>query len=349
VLLALGVNLLSSTIPLVFGLSDRLALALGVGLCLIGVLYFMLRVVTSLSRTTVMEGVLSLSEENEVVAIQRYRFSEEIKAHINGLTSENKALGRLWRQASLGVCYGEMDDAKRRVTDSANRLVCEAIEYFVLNELTLHLSEYFISGRRDNDKAVVHVERRDIPQLLLDNRFLELFSKDMSEREAFQDHGGDAVGKVVFATGLKGEIYDHFELVLPKGSTLRRNGSTLCIDTPRFVIDIDSVYEGFGTVLPSDFEAFYLGVPFHTVDSNQVNLRIAVRFRWWSAFSPRSWEYFAWLDSFLEKLYESFHFEAFLAKSGWHTAHTVAITVRNMRAAAPDAEGAHAAEPPVEH
>ena len=331
VLLALGVNLLSSAVPQAFPMTTNTTLGLGVLLLLVGVWYVMLRVVAALSRTIKMEGVLLLSSNNEVREIKRYRFSEKTRNHIKGLTSENKAIAKTWRSANLGFCHSEIGESTRKLTNNANKLVCEAIEYFVLNELTLHLSEYFVSGGRANDDTVVTVERRDIPQLLLDNRFLELFSKDMSEREAFQDHGEDPPGKIVFATGSDGEIYDNFELVLPKGSSLSRHGATLRIHTPRFTMDIDSIFEGYATILPPDFEEFYLGIPFNTVNAQQVNLRVTVRFSWWSVLSSRSWEYFAWLDSFLDRLHESFHFEAFLVTTGWETAHTTAIAVRNAK------------------
>jgi len=331
VLLALGVNLLSSAIPQAFSLTINTILGIGILLVLVGVCYVMLRVVSSLSKTIKMEGVLLLSSNNEVREIERYRFSEETRSHIKGLTSENKALAKTWQTASLGFCDDEIDETTRRLTNNANKLVREAIEYFVLSELTLHLSEYFVSGVRANNDAVVTVERRDIPQLLLDNRFLELFSKDMSEREAFQYHGEDSPGKIVFAKGSEGEIYDNFELVLPKGSSLSRHGTTLRIHTPRFTLDIDSIYKGYSTVLPRDFEEFYLGIPSNEVDAQQVNVRVTVSFRWWSVLSSRSWEYFAWLDSFLDRLHESFHFDAFLLSIEWKTAHTTAIAIRNAK------------------
>ncbi|MFN7505729.1 MAG: hypothetical protein ACK5Q1_09220, partial [Limnobacter sp.] len=73
VLLALGVNLLSSAIPQAFSLTINTILGIGILLVLVGVCYVMLRVVSSLSKTIKMEGVLLLSSNNEVREIERYR------------------------------------------------------------------------------------------------------------------------------------------------------------------------------------------------------------------------------------------------------------------------------------
>lgn len=276
-----------------------------------------------------LRGVLLLGKENRVQEIQRYRFSESTASHIRGLTVENKALGASWKKANLGLCFEGDTDPKQRHSETGRQLAIEAIEYFVLDELSLHLSEYFDSEREVSDETVVRIKRRDIPQVLLDNHFLELFSKPMSEREAFKHHEDDGSRNVVSACGPHGEVFDQFELILPKGSALSREDGLLQIRTSRYVLRIKSIYEGFNTNLPYDFEEFYLGEAFNTYSPQQVDLEVSIRFAWWSLLTPRGWDHYEWLDSFIAKLEQAFSFESFIHETGWETAHSVAIALRN--------------------
>ena len=222
VVLGFGVNIASSALPAKLGLSTGSSLALGSGMCLLSLLYAIYRVSASLSMSAKFQGVLLLGKENQVHEIGRYRFSESTASNIRGLTVENKALGGSWKLANLGCCFEGRADPKHRHTETGQQLAVEVIEYFVLDELSLHLSEYFVSERSVPDEAVARIKRRDIPQVLLDNHFLDLFSKPMSEREAFTDHDDDDGRKVVAAWGPNGEVFDQFELILPKGSSLTR-------------------------------------------------------------------------------------------------------------------------------
>lgn len=334
VVLGFGINIASSALPAKLGLSTESSLALGSGICLLSLLYAIYRVSASLSMFAKFQGVLLLGKENQVHEIKRYRFSESTASNVRGLTVENKALGGIWKRANLGYCFEDTGDPKHRHTETGHQLAVEVIEYFVLNELSLHLSEYFDFERAVPDEAVARIKRRDIPQVLLDNHFLDLFSKPMSEREAFTHHDHDDDGDIVAAWGANGEIFDQFELILPKGSSLSRKDCALQIRTSRYVLSIKAIYEGFATNLPNDFEELYLGKAFNTYSSQQVHLELSVKFAWWSLLTPRGWDHYQWLDSFIANLEQAFCFESFIRKIGWEAAHSMAIAMRNARKAA---------------
>lgn len=337
VVLAFGVNIAANAIPTILRIGDTTALFLGLGLSVLSLAYAVRRLSSSLSMSINLEGVLVLGEHNEVLPIERYRFSESTASHMRGLTAENKALGGSWRKANLGVRFEGRPDPNKRHSELGHQLANEAIEYFVLDELSLHLSEYFDSDRKVTDEVVSRINRRDIPQLLLDNHFLEQFSRPMSEREAFKHHSDDSEHKVVAAWGENGEVFDQFELILPKGSTVRRTDGALEIKTSRYALQIKSQFEGYSTNLPSDFEELYLGVPFNTHSPHQVDLAVKVEFAWWSLLAAGGWDHFEWLDSFVEKLEQSFSFDRFVRDIGWETAHSVAIAVRSASKARADA------------
>jgi hypothetical protein len=337
VVLAFGINIAASALPLILRLESGTALLTGLGMSILSLAYAVHRLSSSLSMSIKLQGVFLLGANNSPHEIERYRFSESTASHMLGLFAENKALGASWRKANLGLCFEGNPDPNKRHSELGHQLANEAIEYFVLDELSLHLSEYFDSDRKISDEVVSRIKRRDIPQLLLDNHFLEQFSRPMSEREAFKHHNDDVDHNVVAAWGENGEVFDQFELILPKGSSLERDNGALQIKTSRYTIKIASIFEGFATNLPSDFEELYLGVPFNTYSPRQVDLQLSIDFAWWSLLAPSGWDHYEWLDSFVEKLDRAFSFERFVHDVGWETAHSVAIAVRSATKARADA------------
>ena len=118
--------------------------------------------------------------------------------------------------------------------------------------------------------------------------------------------------------GEDGAIFDRFELILPTGAVVSRvDPASVRVRTRRLSMQIGVGFEGFSAVLPRRFDKFYLGVRFDDIDSYMVNLRIDVRFAWWALFTPAGWEYYRWLDSFVEKISKAFSFERFIADVGW--------------------------------
>ena len=321
---------------LVLSFSSESTAILGAGLSALSLIYVAVRGGPTLSRRLTLEGIMPVSNEGEVEAVSRYEFSENMRSYFVAITSENKAIGTAWKKARFGSFDADETEVTQKTTEFGNQLVREAIEYFALSQLSLHLSEYFQSERRIDDETVIRVQRQDIPQLLLDNRFLELFSKPMNEREAFMEHDdNEHGGRIVWATGEDGQLFDLFELILPKGSKVRRMGKNgLRIDTSRFGLLLQAEFDRSSTNFPSEFEELYLGKRFMEVHPLLVRLRVQVDFKWWSIVTRTGWDYYEWLDSFLEKLESNFSFDHFIESSGWPTAHTTAIAWRNIKSGA---------------
>lgn len=327
IVLALGINLASSGLPALLSWSAATTTATGAVLSLISLLYLVFRLSPALKRSVELKGILPMGKGNSVEEVPRYEFSEEMRSYVTGLTVENKAIAAIWQKASISYCDEDEADQQKRASVFANQLIREAIEYFLLTKLSLHLSQYFESEGRIRGDNVVRVQRRDIPQLLLDNRFLELFSKPMNEREAFAHHGdGEENLNVVFATGEDGQLFDQFELILPKGSTLARSeDGSLQIKTSRFRLRVSTVFGGYRTNFPTDFEKLYLGRCFDDIQPLVAELLIDIKFAWWSLLSGKGWNEYEWLDSFVESLESSFSFDSFIQSMGWESAHTAAI------------------------
>lgn len=335
VVLALGINLIASGIVAAFNLSGQLTVIVGVACCILGFAYLSMKVRPANSRRFEFQGIMPIGDgkERKVFRIERYDFSEKASDYFRGLFAENKAFAKQWKESSLGLDVDVKTRTASRTNSTANELVKEALEYYVLQKLSLHLSGYFENNPIIKDDQIVRLQRKDIPSILLENRFLELFSKPMDQREAFLDHTrDDESGRVVYAYGKDGEVFDHFELILPKGTVVTRSPEAgLEIHTSRFRLRVKPVFEGYSSVFPPQFEELYMGCSFGKKPPYMAQIVFDVQFGLLSLFSVKGWEYYRWLDSFLEEMRSSFSFEDFIEDIGWSSAVSTATTIRNLK------------------
>jgi hypothetical protein len=145
---------------------------------------------------------------------------------------------------------------KKLMASPDRRLIMEATEYFILEMLSTHLTDYF-NDEKFKEENLTTIERKDIPHVLLENRFLNLFSKPMEERAAFKDRyipkgirGSSQVG---------GAEFSYFDLILPTKSKVSRiDGKTFEISTQKFSLQVTISYMGTDELLPTNFERYYL-------------------------------------------------------------------------------------------
>ena len=313
---------------------------LGIGLILAGCIYLIAREFPRINRAFSFEGVLPVVRKtHQVIAIDRYEFAEDTARHVKALAAENKALAVAWEDNPLSDFEFDGEHGSRQ-RSPASKLAREALEYFVLNELSLHLSDHFNNNPRIDESEVISFGRRDIPSVLLENHFLELFSRPMEEREAFSTPRGVSTehrvsikhgGKVVFQMGSGGAIYDEFELILPHRTKVSRvDADTILIQTERFSLRIEVEFDGFGATFSPDFVELYLGQRYPEIQGLKIGLNIGVRFKWWSLLTTSGWEYYRWVDSFLERVANGFSFDRFLHRIGWETALSTALIARQL-------------------
>ena len=281
-------------------------------------------------------------ERNKFLRVPRYDLSEKMDLYISGL-SENKALMSIWESDSLSSC---VRPAKERIISggelTAAKLVREAIEYFFLQELSLHLNSHFARRNGTSEREVEVFEREDIPSILLQNHFLELFSKPMAEREAFSGSTNRDSGKVVSVWTSSGKMFEHFELILPmKTKVTRINDDSILINTKRFEMRISSNFDGSGYAFPGfyHFWSLYLRKDIMDARAYAVNLRVEIRMKPLSMFTLTGWDHYRWLDSFLDRLNSAFSVEGFLEDIGWNTACTVGQIMESEKSKSPSNSG----------
>ena len=341
-LLAMGVNLISDHAVAAAGISHATALMIGLILCLASIAYLTARVFAGWTEARSYEGFVVYDKgQNQIIPISRYELGECVPAYLEAAFAENEALRTLWdREPLKDLSSFDRDSGTvtRKPVRSAH-ILSEAIEYFLLDKLSTHLTDYF-NDPNFRKRNLELYRRQDVPEVLLSNRFLELFSRPMEERAAFVEFAieEEGPGEVVVKSGLRGALYSRFELVLPKGSVVRRPESRRVeIETRRMTIGLQVRFEGFSAVLPRAFEKWYLGIEdWQNLHPYQVSIDVDVTLKFGGLLTSLGWEYYQWVDSFLERVERDASQDAFLDAIGWEYALTVLDSMAVSGADKPD-------------
>lgn len=331
--IALGVNVFSAGAIAPASNGAILIMAIGAGLALASILYFAAKSLTRLTREQHMVGCIYFDDKfSDPIAVPIYNLSEQTTRYMRALFAENPAIENIWKSnpiSSIGV--DNMEESPQR------RIIVEALEYYVLDKMSTHLTDYFDGI---DEHSIVSFERTDIPSGLLANRFLELFSRPMEDREVFAAmktskgrwvHVTDGAGRIHSAIGPGGEIFDLFIMKLPKKSKISREKlGHIKISTARMDIDIIVDFAGFGGSPVRHFETLYLGRDMHSARSFKCEITTKVRFKILSVMTASGWDYYKWIDSLLSSLNSGSNFQTFLDDCGWNQAVTSAMIDKNL-------------------
>lgn len=329
VLLAFGVNLLAGTFVSFFKIDSWILIVISICLIVLSIHFLSKKLIYKRNRFLFIEAFLVYKKDvNSIIDIPRYRYGSSLYDYFKSIFSENKAIKALWDNEPFSKMFEfdkDINKMFRRDTQSKS-LVIEATEYFILDRLSTHLTDYF--NNENFDKSIIkEFVRNDVPDILLKNRFMEIFTKPMDQREAFMEQTKNKIdkSKVVASFGKNRAIYQRFDLVLPKESKVSRiNDHTIRITTNKFELDIAVNFSGSNTVLPRYFEKYYLLIDkFSDSSTYKVDVSINVHFKFSSFFSKKQWDYHAWIDSFLISLNECMSEELFFKKINWETVLTI--------------------------
>lgn len=304
IVLAVAIDIVAGSIPVLFGLTKPQALMIGVALALVPIGYFTLRFLGKRERTRTFSGFLVYHiGNNEVVEVPQYHFSSKVREYLlNGL-AENPRLRELWDQ-------DQRQESELGILESEKlKLMTEAAVCYVLFELSQHLNGYFTRGEFEGEKLREY-KRKDLSDITEVNRFLDLFSMPLDRRSP--KHGTH---------------YAPFVLKLPDRSTIR--GQTepgFEIETKRMRMKISVTLGVHKTDLPTDFRRMYLGLDEMTKSKThtlEISLDVSVSFKLRAFFSVTGWNYYRWMDSFLSELDGKFSETAFFERIGWEKASIV--------------------------
>jgi hypothetical protein len=336
--IGLGINLIAGLVG--SALPPLWCAGLSGAIVVIALIVLIVRVRPRVNRKHSIEGLIALESANRrILEIDRYRFSSELSTGFRALFLEQKALEKVWAKTEL---QPPPSNGQRNDELTSNTLVREAIEYFVVSRLSLDLNSYFVRSRLDPDE-IITLQRKDVPSVLLSNRFLDFLSRPMEEREPFssfpaprfpdiENNGASVKETLVYAITADGAVFEHFALELPRGTHISRSsGNQLRIETKRFTLNLAVRFDGTNGNLPYDFSELYLGFAFDEVSVYTAWVDVDVQFKLRTLFSRKGWEYFGWIDLFLSNLERDFSFGTFLNTIGWETAYSIATINRQLR------------------
>ncbi|MFT3918366.1 hypothetical protein [Cloacibacterium sp.] len=315
IIIALGINFVSTGIYDILNHQNKNMIFIMAGLLFIftAMVYLIFKLVSKTKIQKTFEGFILIDGKNKLpIDCDGYNYLEELNTNFIAAFSENKALEHIWMNKSI----------TRKDKDA---LIIEATEYYLIDELSTHLTDYF-NTRNLNKDQLIELSRNNIPDILLTNRFLELFSKPMNQRSSFikdMKNDDDSIGKIVMSMGKDGSLFKEFDLVLPKNTIVSRNGNKIIIDTKRFKLFFEVDYYGFATVLPRGFEFYYLGYKnYNDTSCRKINVNFSVEFKKNSLISNSGWDYYEWIELFFEKIENNFSMEYFFTKINWNQIYT---------------------------
>ncbi|RIJ31507.1 hypothetical protein [Henriciella algicola] len=335
ILLSLGIGLISSAITAILNAHPLWIGAGGVISTTLGVILVAQSTLFSPAEEIKIGGILIFGDdEGRPIYVRNYRFAEEFHRNFSALVAENKAILKNWNDSNIEFNVEELRNVDIKSESYRNAVIREGVEYFLLDRLSTHLTDYF--NIKEEKSQINTFKRSDVPEILLRNRFLELFSKPQEERESFIEHDMKpkeipelpagmkeldiGEGEVVWSSGRDGAIFSQFDLVLPNGSRVARvSPNKIRISTKRFDFDMRIVFGGFGANTGRGFEQLYLDRDIMTTSTYEVQVKLSVKHKPFSLLSRKGWDDFSWLDSFFDTIEDEFSFDVFMNKISWES------------------------------
>lgn len=326
ILLALSINLLSSSIIQLKWVSPQLVAVIAIIIIIVSIIYFVVRLLWPHDDIYKIDGFFIWDENtNNVLDIKRYHFGYYLNKYLKAAFIENSALEKAWNLEPISKEFNNAQDIENHnKNNKSKKIIVEATEYYILEELSTHLVDYFNQEPFD-EQNLEKFARNDIPDVLLSNRFLEMFSKPMEDRPLFSNKESfENDNNIVMSTSDDGAFYSQFELILPKNASIKRaKPGGLTIKTTRFQIDIAVDFEAFGALVPTEYKRFILQTESHKSRDFQITASFKIKFKFASLFLPGGWSYYRWIESFMKVFEKDFSEERFFKDIKWDSCLTI--------------------------
>ncbi|MFC4163386.1 hypothetical protein ACFOWU_06970 [Epilithonimonas zeae] len=334
IFLGIGVSLISSSIFEYIKGENKILIysILGLLLILICLIYLIRNLFGKRKFEKEIDGFFILNRtQKNITNIDNYDYSSKIFEYLQSAIAEDEEIKKDW----LNTNFGDITEERIKILP----YIQEISEYYFLEALSTHLSSFFNNTKFKKTKLKSY-KRNDIPQILASNRFLDLFSKPMEERALFKNSNQDnfiikftrdsAEGKII-SNYKRGAMFQYFDLKLPAESKIvRKKNSTILISNRRFEISITTNVSGVNTYIPIEYKGLYLGLKNLHDPAYITNFSIKITFNRSSFFKSSSWEYYQWLDSFLDEFEknasEKYYFKS---KIDWDRIYPIIKTLQN--------------------
>lgn len=287
--------------------------------------------------------------------IFRYELCEDMDRDLKSVFSENKSFENIWINAFAKPAVVEMKSSQlssatgtQKSTNSYSVIkkilktsleerdqkivgfVGELVEYVFIHWLSLQQSSYFDSFK---DAELEILTREKISDYLLQNRVLEMISKPYNERENFIDNGGvrDSSEGEVLVVRNGDTVFYHFDLQLPKKSSMYKEGDKLVIKNRNYTLKFTHGFDGFNTNIPIGFSELYLKQNFRDINVYKFSPELEIRLNPFFFLFWKDWKYMKWIDVVSEKFTDYFSFNEFVNRIGYEIALTKRIIDVNKK------------------
>jgi hypothetical protein len=356
IILAIGLNLISDQVPIFLKIDSLTTIFLGVALGSFSIIYFSRQILNNRKQIRNYQAFFIYDgKKNAIKKIPHYKFSDDMVHIMNAAFIENINLKKFWDTEPLKKSFPSQMGKKSTIKTNSINFINELTEYLILERLSTHLTDHF--NRKEIPKNELKTyERSDIPEVLLKNRFLEIISHPISERPIFDyneqqeknnppahitpragiqifhydEEQEEKNNTLVSSFGPGGALYERFDLVLPKNCSIKKsNENEILIETDKLKLFIKTNFQGMNTFLPPEFTKNYLNLDMGLIKTETraylICVDILIEMKLITLFSQRGWEYYEWVDSFVEDLDEYLSKDTFFETINWETVRTILV------------------------
>lgn len=341
VVLSTVINIISGALCDIYNIHPLVYIVCGSIITFFLIIFSLLYRIHKLNLSIEYKGMFIIDKQNKnrLIKIPNYKINNDMVNYLESSFIENKAMKKIWEEGNLqkiNFCQSDKNGTIYAKCDESINLFLELVEYSLLENFSIFISDYF--NLLHLHSKVELWSKESVPDILLTNRFLKLFSEDMNNRSAFFEDTEDSNNSTIECEGTvvtsykNGALYRRFDLYLPKGTTIHKNNNnSITIDTKLFTLTIKYLYGGFSTVVDNEFIKYYIGregkMSYHPY---QFNININVKYKLVSIFKIYDWKYYNWLDEYIISLKHYCDKETFLNDICWNNNKTFIKVLEKM-------------------
>lgn len=313
VMIALGVNLAAS--GLLMGANGGGALTIGVLVCFISLawlLHVRLRPVTN--RTKVGAVLVVDSASGDILTIPDYWFGTTVPGYAEAAFTEMPALKKQW-DSHAKAARSQGESIWPRIDQKIGK---ELAQFFTIEQLAITLRDYYdhLDPSVTAHDPLVTYKRAELPHFLLENRLLELFSRDIKDRTGFGEKDDEANGEVYVIFGT--HYFSRFELIMPRSCTVRLRDGIIVFSGPNLEVEILVTCSGLNKYVPFAFLRHVMGVgDVRDIDAFSLDISVTTRLKRRLFFGKRQDLRDRWVTKFVDKLKSSADWEHHLDRINW--------------------------------
>ena len=310
-LASLGVNLISSI--LLANSSTLNSAILGLLIVVSSLVMFVFMKIRKRKHELEVKSFFLVKKDGSLASGGGYYFAEQFHRVASAVFHENPRFHDQWTKG-ISAKWDGRDGSEG---GGASRLAKELAEYVAIRSLSSHLTSHFNDSGIPGSK-VRKFTREDLSEVVLKNRVLELISRDMEDREGFEETLNGPYASKVSSVSSVNRIYYRLDLTLPRNSKImREKNGDLAIKTPHAKIFISTRFSWISTYVSEVFLDRVLGTSFFDSRSFLVKFKIRTEVNVPHLLFTRNEEYFSWINSYLGKFSRDFDKEEYFETIKW--------------------------------